>query len=244
MKKMYKPEENEIFHIHTFRCKHAEQVCDEAYVTKALELGAKRIVFTDHAPFPGDIFRNRMSIGELPEYISTINEIKEKYINKIEILCGLEVEYLPSYDSFIGELSDMSGIDVMVLGQHFYEHEQGVYSFADDDKSMEYTGCFKAMIEGIKTNYFDVVAHPDRAFRRRKKIDTEEKEIIKEFVDVVIANKETYLEKNYTSMRRKNQYKDDFWEMIPNQIGILYGYDAHSIDEMEEIWNKVYRKEN
>ena len=79
MKIKYKPEENEIFHIHTFRCKHAEQVRDEAYVTKAIELGAKRIVFTDHAPFPGDIFKNRMSIGELPEYIHAVNEIREKY---------------------------------------------------------------------------------------------------------------------------------------------------------------------
>ncbi|MBQ2577396.1 MAG: PHP domain-containing protein [Lachnospiraceae bacterium] len=46
-------EKNEIFHVHTFRCGHAAEVEDEAYVKKAIELGADKITFTDHAPFPG-----------------------------------------------------------------------------------------------------------------------------------------------------------------------------------------------
>ena len=118
---MYKPGEKEIFHVHTYRCAHAEQVLDEEYVIKAIELGAKRLIFSDHAPYPGDIFKNRMFIEELPEYIDTINELKKEYENQIVVSCGLEVEYLPSYDSYIRKLHDMAGIDVMVLGQHFYE---------------------------------------------------------------------------------------------------------------------------
>ena len=44
--------EKDIFHVHTFRCGHAENVSDEEYIKKAISLGASGIWFTDHAPFP------------------------------------------------------------------------------------------------------------------------------------------------------------------------------------------------
>ena len=57
----------EIFHVHTFRCGHAGNDQDVEYVKKAVALGAKRIVFTDHCPFPGNPFKSRMEIEQLPE---------------------------------------------------------------------------------------------------------------------------------------------------------------------------------
>ena len=68
----YHPLKNEIFHVHTNRCGHAEEVPDRAYVEKAIELGTPRIVFTDHAPFPGNPFGNRMSMEQLPEYTDSM----------------------------------------------------------------------------------------------------------------------------------------------------------------------------
>lgn len=49
-----------LFHVHTYQCGHAENVPDEVYVTRALQLGASDIWFSDHAPFPGNLFGNRM----------------------------------------------------------------------------------------------------------------------------------------------------------------------------------------
>ncbi len=46
---MYKSIENEIFHMHTYRCRHASDEGDEIYVKKAVSLGVSRIVFTDYA---------------------------------------------------------------------------------------------------------------------------------------------------------------------------------------------------
>ena len=48
------------FHVHTYRCGHAENISDETYVKKAIELGVKSIWFTDHAPFPDNPFGARM----------------------------------------------------------------------------------------------------------------------------------------------------------------------------------------
>ena len=61
-----------LFHVHTFRCGHAENVPDTAYIERAIELGASDIWFSDHAPFPGDPFRNRMKFDDLHEYLDTL----------------------------------------------------------------------------------------------------------------------------------------------------------------------------
>lgn len=231
----YKPIDHEIFHVHTNRCKHAEDISDEAYIQKAIELGAKRIVFTDHAPFPGNPFGNRMDIEELPEYIATIQGLKELYKDRIEVLCGLEVEYLPSFDDYICNLKKMEGIDLLILGQHLYElsDKPMEWSFSIEDKSQEHKGLAEAMIAGINTGYFNIVAHPDRIFRRVK-VWNDECEHYAWEIGKAAARNFVPLEKNYSSMQRKNQYRDEFWKNIRKAMLIVDGIDAHSIKELED----------
>lgn len=168
---------DELFHVHTYRCKHAGSELDEDYIKKAIELGAKAIAFTDHGPFPGNIFGNRMGIEELPEYINTLNTLKEKYKKQIKVWVGLEIEYFYSFDhmddgeSYYKQLKSMEGLDFLMLGQHMYEVSPGYYSFSlekEEIKRLEAPGMGQSIIAGIATGYFDVVAHPDRTFRRRK----------------------------------------------------------------------------
>lgn len=233
---MYKPKEFEIFHIHTNRCKHASDEEDFRYVEAAIRLGADRVVFTDHAPFPDNPFRNRMDMEQLPEYIGSMSRLKKEYASQIEVMAGLEVEYLPSYLSYYQELFAMNELDLLMIGQHFYENKDGSWSFSDADKSQEYIGLCNAIVQGIETGLFDVVAHPDRSFRRCKNWT---QDIMHASYDVIMAasKHKVYLEKNYTSMRHKNHYWEDFW-VRSSMANCLTGYDAHSVAEMEEIWNK------
>ena len=238
----YHPLNNEIFHVHTYRCGHAEEVSDWAYVEKVTELGTPRIVFTDHAPFPGNPFGNRMSMEQLPEYTDSMKKLKEEFDGRIEILAGLEVEYLPGFHGYLCSLKKEYDLDLLILGQHMYEHESGNYSFSDDDKSDEYIGLCEAMKKGISTGLFDVVAHPDRAFRRRKSFEEKEAEAARELINCAAFNG-VYLEMNYSSMHTKRQFWYEFWDMLPPQALMIYGIDAHSVDEMtagfEELRNNM-----
>lgn len=173
-KQVYHSIKNELFHVHTHRCKHASSAEDVEYIEKAIELGASRIVFTEHAPFPDNPFGNRMDIEELPEYIESLAELKKAYKKKIEVCCGLEIEYLPSFQDYYFELKKMDGVDLLVIGQHFFEHSEGKYSFDAEDKTHEFRGLCEAMVQGINTELFDVVAHPDRTFRRCKQFERAE----------------------------------------------------------------------
>lgn len=222
----------EIFHVHTWRCGHAENVSDEAYVLRAIELGADRITFTDHAPFPDDRFGNRMRMDQLEEYITTLHTLKMKYEKEIDLQIGLEVEFLPSYISYIEKLSGNNDIDILLLGQHFCEIEKGVWSFQLEDKRNEWKYLLESEMEAMTTGLFDVVAHPDRAFRRCLCWDDEMADIAEEFIAFAAYAHHIPLEKNLSSYHKKKYYWKEFWNMLPLKYPTIIGCDAHALDEL------------
>ena len=108
----------------------------------------------------------------LDEYIATLSELKQKYAEFIQVHIGLEIEYFPSFDQYYKELKSMPGIEILLLGQHMAEIAPGEYTFAwnvDMLDKEEYIVLGNAQVEGMLSHYFDVVAHPDRIFRRQTK---------------------------------------------------------------------------
>lgn len=228
---MYIPVDNEIFHVHTYRCGHAAMDSDEDYVLKAIEHRAERIVFTDHAPFPKDPFGSRMRMSEYAEYLDSIHSLRDKYRDSIQVLCGVEVEFFPQYLDYYRELRET--LDVMVLGQHMYMHEDGTYNFMDKDRSKEYKGISDAMIAGMKTGLFDVLAHPDRMHMRHPEIDEDIRSAIRNVANTALEY-DVLLEKNYGSMYKEHNYSQGFWE-IAGDVKYIHGYDAHGIADFDMI---------
>ncbi len=227
-------DERYVFHVHTKRCGHAEDVEDEEYVKRAVELGAESIYFTDHAPFPGDPFLNRMKYEELSEYITTLKNLRKRYEGIIDLKIGLEIEYLPSFHAYYDELNDLEDIDILILGQHHSEICPGIYSFEIEDKSDEWKHLMDGQIVGTETGIFDVVAHPDRLFKREKQWTQEMRRLSEDFIDTA-AGKGISLEKNLASMRHKGQYWDEFWELVPVDYPIITGCDAHVVEDIQVI---------
>ncbi|MCR4612108.1 MAG: PHP domain-containing protein [Lachnospiraceae bacterium] len=224
-------EDKYVFHVHTKRCGHAEEIEDEEYVKRALELGSKSIYFTDHGPFPNNPFRNRMRYEKLDEYILSLKLLRDKYMGKIRIHIGIEIEYLPSYDEYYKQLRDMEDIEILILGQHHAETSSGRYTFELEDKSDEWRYLMEGQIAGTETGYFDVVAHPDRLFKREKKWTLDMKTEAERFIRVA-TKKNITIEKNIASMHHKNQYWKEFWDLVPKDMPIVIGSDAHCLDDI------------
>lgn len=220
-----------VFHVHSWRCCHADEIRDEEYVKRAMELGAEAIYFTDHTPFPGNPFRNRMKYEQLTEYILTLKDLREKYKEKIDIKIGLEVEYLPSFKAFYEELKANEDLDLLILGQHHSEMSPGQYSFQSDTREDEWKYLMEGQMAGVSSGFFDVVAHPDRVFKREKEWSDDMEQEAKKFIDLAVNNK-SWLEKNYSSIRHKGKYKKEFWMLVPDDALIIAGCDAHSLDEV------------
>lgn len=240
----YSPIKDEVFHVHTSRCKHAGKAKDIEYVKTALSLGAKRIVFTDHAPFPGDPFKSRMDYAEFPGYIESIARLKEEFDGKIEVLCGLEIEYLPSFKDYYHELAENPGIDLLINGQHFYEYAPNKYSADLIDKTKEPIGQSLAMVEAINSGLFSVIAHPDRSFRKVFKWGETEDELSKAIINAAYKDGKwngTYFEWNYSSSQTYNFLHREFWNLIPDSKIVVYGLDAHITEEVVSGWD--FRKQ-
>ena len=64
----------------------------EEIVVSAIEKGLKKIGFSDHSYTPCDT-SYCMKRRRYKEYIAEISALKEKYADKIEVLCGIEQDY-------------------------------------------------------------------------------------------------------------------------------------------------------
>ena len=227
-----------IFHVHTYRCGHAEHVSDEEYVKKAIALGAKEIWFTDHTPFPGDPFNYQMRYGDLEEYLHTLRELKQKY-SVIKIHIGLETEYLPHFDEmgYYKYLRSLPDLEMLLLGQHIAETSSDplTYSFSESDDFLnanEYKLLGNAIVQASKTEYFDAIAHPDRIFRRCDTWNAEMEAVSTAIIQAAMTA-DIPLEMNLLSAENSENHKRQFWQLVPDKAKRVIGFDAHSVHEME-----------
>ena len=232
--------ENGLFHVHTYRCGHAQDVPDEAYVRQAIAMEAPEIWFSDHAPFPKDPFLQRMKYAELDEYLTTLQELKAKYRRQIDVHIGLEIEYFPTYDAqgYYQELKKNPAIEFLLLGQHMAQDpaRPGEYSFSWPEEQLdlqEFRALGEAICQGIESGHFAAVAHPDRIFRRQKKW-TPDMAAMSEKILRAAERAGLPIEINISSYLSGKLFRPEFWELAGDRCPILYGLDAHSLLELEE----------
>lgn len=233
-----------IFHVHTYRCRHAENVPDTVYVEKAIELGAEEIWFMDHAPFPSDPFGLRMAYADLEEYLCTLSELKLRYHN-IEIHIGLETEYFPHYDEigYYKYLRSLPDLEMLLLGQHMAETPDSptAYSFSESAEFLnanEYKLLGNAIVQGAKTGYFDAIAHPDRIFRRCAVWDSDMENVSRAIIQTAISM-DLPLEMNLSSVENPKNYKRQFWQLVPDEARRIVGFDAHFVGEMASRYTGI-----
>lgn len=90
----------------------------ELYIIEAIKRGMEAIGFSEHAPLPFEL-NWTMSKERVPEYIKKMAELKEQYRSEIEVLMGMEVDYIPEKIS-PNDAEIMSlGLDYRIGSIHF-----------------------------------------------------------------------------------------------------------------------------
>lgn len=150
------------YHTHTSRCHHAMGT-DEDYVKVAIEEGYTTLGFADHACWHyTSSFRPhiRMLESEFDLYQESIQRLKETYQDRIEILCGMEAEYFPSYMDWMRDFCIEKNIDYLLFGNHYYESDEtGVYyGNCHSDFVQNY---FDSTVQGLHTGLYACLAHPE-----------------------------------------------------------------------------------
>ena len=151
------------YHTHTSRCGHAVGL-DEEYVLEAIKNGYKRMGFSDHVMLP-DISQPgvRGEFNLFDGYVESINNLKKKYKNQIDIKLGFECEwYGDAFKKYYEDLLEKKGFDYLILGQHCFlnkNHLDFYKSTFGEEKACEVYA--SDLIEGIKSGLFSYVCHPD-----------------------------------------------------------------------------------
>ena len=230
--------ENDLFHVHTYRCDHADMVNDEEYIKLALKKGFTGVWFTDHAPFPKDPFICRMDYDELDEYISTLKELQKKYQGIIDVHIGLEIEYFQSYKGYYEELLANPNLEILLLGEHISEKPGcgiALGEIYDDTKYM-----VEGLMQGIESGMFHFVAHPDRVFRSCPEFGEKEIKWKSEIIELGLK-KNVVFEKNRRSLELAPKSYYFFWENV--NVPHIYGADAHTLKNVIE-YAKIMKRKN
>ena len=239
------------YHTHTYRCGHAKGN-DEDYVIHAIECGYKVLGFSDHVMLKGYSQPGiRGNYDQLDDYVSSINQLKGKYANQIEIHVGMEAEYYPTMVDYYRELLKSGKIEYLILGQHCFFNEKNEFQWylGLDNKIQRIKHYVHDLIEGMATGLFTYVAHPDFFIRLFKEYDP----IIDKFSREICEASIKYnvpLEMNVSGVQPRLLNENNlhfpnehFWK-IAGELGVktVIGVDAHNPEEFENSnYNLVFQ---
>lgn len=176
------------YHTHTSLCGHADGAMEE-YIEKAIAGGITDLGFSDHMPNPlgrGDS-KHSMNLSQFySEYIPILEELREKYKDRINLKIGLECEYYGDEGEQFTQLKEFreqteKKLDYMILGQHFAlkRDENGKLKMPPERSSKtssEYPLDYAlTVVEAMKSGKFAYVAHPDIFLEGRDSVPEEEK---------------------------------------------------------------------
>lgn len=148
----------------------------EEYVKEALRQDVSILGFSSHnpLPFPVDWVVKK---EDFKEYCKTVRVLSEKYKDKIRILLGLEMDFLPSINSFYREGIDLSALDFLIGSVHFvnFFHKNKGWAIDESPENFEkgLDEIYKGNIKKVVKDYFklirnmlklenpDIVAHLD-----------------------------------------------------------------------------------
>lgn len=246
-------------HVHTPFCPHGSNDSLEEYVEKAMELGLYGITFTEHAPLPSNFIDpvpaqdSAMKIEQLEEYFEEVTRLKEAYRGKINILLGLEVDFIEGFEKETKNFLDSFGnkLDDSILSVHFIKKDGNYYCI---DYSDDYFGDMISIfgsVDEIYQTYFQTVqksilsdlgiykpkriGHITLAHKFQKRYQPS-RSFAKEIMTILELIKQNHLQIDYNSagfMKPLCQetYPPEKYVKMAYSMGIplVYGSDAHSI---------------
>ena len=223
------------YHTHTYRCKHATG-SDEEYVLAAIEAGYKTLGFSDHAPYkdyPSNLLH--MDFEQVDEYIDSINLLKEKYKDQINIHIGFESEYIAINHDERAYLR--SKVEYMILGQHYLDLTGDKVNFFKNNSEEEIYEYGRTICEAIDTGLFLYLCHPDVVMTKQTEF-SKACEDVANMIGKKCSENNIPVELNIRGMERgmitfptgtRYYYPNyDFWKVLSQYpINVVIGIDAH-----------------
>ena len=137
----------------------------EEYVERGIELGLRAIGVADHNPLPGGRSANvRMSEAELEYYVERVLELRFRYRGRIEVMLGLEMDYLEGLEDYLGQQLARYSWDYVIGSIHFLDNACREGSWPKNyggDAPKLFARYFELIRRMTRSGLCDIVAHFD-----------------------------------------------------------------------------------
>ena len=167
------------FNLHTHSIYSDGKSTPREHVEEAIRQGLVKLGFSEHGPLP---FDNTFSVKaeRMPDYVAEVTTLKEEFRDRLEILTGLEADYIPGVSETFAVTKEKYHLDYLIGGVHLVGHsanpeeiwfidgpkwevyDEGLQKFFGGD-IRKAVRCFydqtNAMIEH---EAFDIIAHFDK----------------------------------------------------------------------------------
>ncbi|WP_169090497.1 histidinol-phosphatase [Paenibacillus sp. PL91] len=234
------------FHTHHERCGHAVGSVRD-YIEAAIGQGLDMIGISDHTPFFASAedrpsLTGSMAKSDFPTYIKEVLDLKREYHGKIEVLLGIEADFLPEhldlyrsviaahpFDYVIGSVHEFAGI-----GIYDSEHWEGLTAA----RKLEVKNLFYDYIaQSAKCGLYDILGHVDslnRYFYGYPELRTEAADVTLK----AIAASDVAIEINSSD----NNWVPDgnFLERALHYgVKVTFGSDAHEPERVGEYFAAI-----
>ena len=232
------------YHTHTKRCGHATGE-DEDYVLEAIGQGFRTLGFSDHAMLPD--FSEPYKRGDyslFQGYCDSIDALKKKYKDQIEILLGFEAESFPMYFSYYRELLDGGVLDYLILGNHSaLGEDKKIYAHFSNITNPSQLFLYRDLaLKALSTGMFSIFAHPDYFLSSIDNFDADCRKASREMIECCIAY-DVPLEINLAGIRNGKRLigkdkrwiypTEDFFSLVAKYgAKCILGADAHAPDQL------------
>jgi len=170
------------YHTHTLFCDGSNE--PEQYVLSAVEKNMKIIGFSAHASVP---FKNEWSLktADIKSYHKEIESLKKKYHSKIQVLNGLEIDYIPGitkpfsffYKNFMLDYS-IGSVHLVKLPTHnklwfidgaIRNFDKGLAEIFDNNIEKAVGAYYEQIQEMVLKEKPDIIGHLDKIKMNNKK---------------------------------------------------------------------------
>ena len=166
------------FHTHSNYCDGKATLRE--MVDFAVAHGFNALGFSGHCPLP---FENTFSITDYEGYCHEVLTLKEEYKGRMEILLGLEMDYVPGMLEDFSELVEKGGLEYtigsvhlipandhprgdddlwFIDGPHWERYDEGLNRLFGGDIRRGVKAYFHQQNEMIVRNKPTIVGHPDK----------------------------------------------------------------------------------
>jgi histidinol-phosphatase (PHP family) len=152
------------YHIHTPLCHHAAGPM-EACVERAIELGLREIGFACHNPLPRGLASDvRMNESELDYYVRRVTDLQFQYRGKIEVLLGLEMDYVEGLEDYLARQAAAYPWDYLIGSIHYLDADCALCAWSRRlpfDADERYVRYFALVQKLAESRLCDIVSHFD-----------------------------------------------------------------------------------